>query len=452
MNNRARTILLVVAIVAAIGAGFAVRSRTERSSDHAPLPLLPKAREQADRIARVMLKRGAVETVLERREGGWVVVNKSGYPADGERTRKMIADLLDSKTIEPKTSKPENYERIGVSEPDKPGAAGVRVELQDQSGQSLGAVIVGNISTAPTGEDPVLGGSRYFVRRPDEAQSWLAQGSLGFVVDPMSWVNRSPVEVDYFKVRTAVITHAEPSEVVAVSKQVAADTTFKFDSLPEGRQPKDEFAATRVAQAISGIVIDDVAPAADFDFSKPEVTAVFTTFEGQTIVARCVTREGRKWWAFEASYEAPPPPPPAPLPEDADEAAKAAAEKTQAEVEKQHQETTAALKKTEEMSARVQGWAFVLPEYKVKALTVRMEELLSPPPSAPLPPEQTEQAPEQTPAAETPSEPAQDEPREPETQESGPREPESPAPEEPKPEEPEEGQPAQPEEPSEQPE
>jgi hypothetical protein len=403
MTPRARAILLVVAIVAAIAAAAVVRSRTARPAEDKPALLLPAAREQLGKIARVHIKRGPTETLLEQREQegrpAWVVASKHGYPADSERVRKMIAELLDSKVVEAKTSKPENYERIGVVEPDKPGAAGVLVDVQDPAGASLGAVIIGNASSAPTGEDSTLAGPRYFVRRKGEAQSWLAQGNLSVAAEPMSWVNRSPLEVDIAKVRTATITHlAEPREAVAVSKQLAADGTFKFDALPEGRQPKDEFAATRVAQAISGVVIDDVAPASSVDMSQPELTAVFTTFEGQTITVACASKDGARWWSFGASFEPTPAPPHPAVPENADEAAKAAAEKSRADAEKLHQESMAAIqKKTEELSRRLAGWVFVLPEYKVKALMVRQEELLAPPPVPTEPAPQAPAAPEETP-------------------------------------------------------
>ncbi len=393
MTPRARVILLVVAVVAAIAAAAVMRSRTARPAEGKPALLLPSAREQLGKIARVHIKRGPAETLLEQREQEgrpvWVVASKHGYPADSERVRKMIAELLDSRTVEAKTSKPENYERIGVAEPEAPGAAGVLVDVQDPAGASLGAVIIGNASSAPTGEDSTLAGPRYFVRRKGEAQSWLAQGNLSVAAEPMSWVNRGPVEVDIAKVRAATITHlGDMPETVAVSKQLAADGTFKFDALPEGRQPKDEFAATRVAQAISGVVIDDVAPASSVDMSQPELTAVFTTFEGQTITATCASKDGARWWAFTASFEPTSAPPHPAAPENADDATKAAAEKSRADAERMHQESMAAIqKKTEELNKRLAGWVFVLPDYKVKALMVRQEELLAPPPpSEPAPP------------------------------------------------------------------
>lgn len=423
MNTKGLVVLGIAALVLAAGAAVVVsRGGAEKSATAGGVAggkgelLLPKAREQMGKIAKVRLKRGAVETVLESKEvqgkPAWVVASKHGYPAESERVRKLIGEVLEATIVEPKTAKPELYERIGVGDIDKPGAGGALVELADAKGEVLGGVIVGNASQAGGSEDP-LARPRYFVRRAGEAQSYLASGGLMVAAEPMSWVTRSPFELELPRVQSASITRkgaaAEPGsapaadQVLTVSKPLPEDPSWKLENIPEGRALKDEYAPARVAQALSGIAIDDVAPAASVDMEAPDVVVEARTFDGLSVRAIGVLKEGKRWWAFSASFTEPA----EPAGDDATKAARERAKATADEINKRHG-----------------GWVYILPEYKNTALMATWEDLLKPvepaaptaaqPPTAPLPDAQTPPVPPGRPApgpAPAPAEPAPAEPR-----------------------------------------
>jgi hypothetical protein len=368
MNNKSVGILIVSALVLAAGAAVVVsRSGGDKrvagvvSKDGKAELLLPKAREQMGRIAKVRIKRGAVETVLESREidgkPAWVVASKGGYPAESDRVRRLIGELLEATVVEAKTAKPELYERIGVGDVDKPGSTGSLIELSDAEGNVISGVIVGNASQAPAGGDPALQTPRYFVRRSGEGQSYLAAGNLTAGAEAMSWVTRTPFALDMQRVKSASVTvkaEGQADQVVAVSKEKPEDGAYVLVGMPEGRELKDEYAASRVAQGLVGVSIDDVAPASSVDMGKPDVVTQAVTFDG--------LKEGKRWWAFSASHSEP-------VVAPADEAGKAAVEAAK---------TTAA-----EINKKHAGWVYVLPEYKASVMMTKMEELLKPVEAAP---------------------------------------------------------------------
>jgi hypothetical protein len=441
MRNKSLFIVAAVAAVAAAGASIMVTSRSSRESAKTAAkdigPLVPGLRENVNNVAKIKVRRGVVDSSLTKTSGDkpvWVVESRGNYPADFDPIRRLIGGLAEATVVEAKTSKPELYDRLGVGDFEKTGAAGTHVELADASGKPIAALIIGTTSREGAGENEPGGSKpRYFIKKDGEAQCYLAKGELGVQAEPMSWVSKSILEVDGAKVKSVTVTHpapaspatapmpdgsagpvsANPPSVVAVGRSSAAEPKFALETLPVGRQLKDESRLAGIGQALSNLVMDDVMPANGMDFSNPEATVEARLFDGQVITAKMVTKENKKWWAVEASYEEPgttgaPATPEAPkaetpaapdaAPDQAKEtaakaeAAKADAVKAEAEKAKAD-EKAAAIKKVAEINEKCGPWAYALPDYKVTQMLVKLEELLKPAealpqpvPTAPAPP------------------------------------------------------------------
>jgi hypothetical protein len=423
MRNKS---LLIVAGVAGVAAAVAAIVVSNRSSHEAPKGLskeatllFPGLRDRMNDVAMIKLKRGAEEVAVAKvaaDKPDWVVTNRGNYPAEFDPVRRLIGGLAEATVVEAKTSKPEFYDKIGVGDTDKPGAMGTKVELQDAAGKPLAALVIGTTSREGGGENEPGGSKpRYFVRKLDEAQTYLAKGDLAVQAGPMTWVNRSIVEADGSKVKSVTVTQTVNGapETIRVSKGTAADQKYSLENMPAGRQLKDEYKVTNLGQSFAGMTMDDVAPATGMDFSKPEATVEAALFDGEFITARMITKDGKKYWAFEARYEEPPttgapaaaPVPPAseepkgPAPAAAGESAGASpdaaqpdqakeaaakaeaakAEAAKAEAAKaQAEEKAAATKRVAQLNEKCGPWAYVLPEYKITAVLVKLEDLLKP--------------------------------------------------------------------------
>src|SRR5205823_5669718 len=110
------------------------RSRHEAAHTSAEAaPLFPGLRDKVNDVAKIRVKRGAVESVIAKSpdKPTWSIESRANYPAEFDQVRKVIGGLAEAETIEPKTSKPEFYEKLGVGDVDKPGALGTRIELDD---------------------------------------------------------------------------------------------------------------------------------------------------------------------------------------------------------------------------------------------------------------------------------------------------------------------------------
>src|SRR5262245_48717651 len=216
MRNKSLFIVAAVAAAAAAGAAVVITSRagrasTAKSTGAAEQPLFPGLRDKVNDVARVKLKRGTVDVTVAKGQGekpSWVVESKGNFPADFETVRRVIGGLAQASIVETKTSKPELYEKIGVGDVDKPGAAGTHVEVFDGAGKPLAAVIVGNPSRDAGPQEPGGSTPRYFVRKDGDPQAYVAKGDLSFQAEPLSWLNRTITEVESNKVRSVTVTQA----------------------------------------------------------------------------------------------------------------------------------------------------------------------------------------------------------------------------------------------------
>src|SRR5207302_1804042 len=116
---------------------------------------------------------GGTLTLQRKAAGsGWGIAEKGGYPADPGKIRQTLLGFAELKLVEPKTRKAELYDRLDVEDPGKAGGHARLVEIDDASGAKLGELIVGKRRPDRLG----TGADGLYIRRPGDAQAWLAQG------------------------------------------------------------------------------------------------------------------------------------------------------------------------------------------------------------------------------------------------------------------------------------
>jgi hypothetical protein len=395
MNARTLGILAGVTLVLAGAAVLVTRSGSGPPSTTQDAPLVPDLGPKADAVARIVLRKDKKDTVIEKREGGWVVASKGGYPAGKAQAPDAIRALLDARVVEVKTSRPDLYSKLGVEDPDGEGATSTLLTLQGADGGPLASVIVGRKQWGQGPDD----GTTTYVRRAGEAQSLQIKGEIRADADPMLWVDRAFGEVPQARVKSVTIRHGiadgvVPPNVVAVARATPEDKDFVLEGMPQGRKKKDEFVLTRVAGALAGVSFEDVAPADTVDTAAADaVTAEFRCFDGLKVTARLVKKDGKAWGVFEASFEPPPEPPAEPPPAPTPESTPPATPEAPAAVPAGPSEAVS--KEIAELNGRWGGWVYQIPSWKADVLMSRLEDLLAPAEVTP-----TEPAPETPPGPE----------------------------------------------------
>jgi hypothetical protein len=330
-------VLAVVTAVSVVGAAVAAYQRADATAAAGAL-LLPGLMERINDIAVIRVERGAQTMNLVLEGGRWTLAEKAGYPARFEVVKTALVALGRLKTIEAKTAKAALYPKLWLGDPGPAEAKSTRLTMLDEGGASLGAIIVGKTRDGAAG----AGRAGVYVRRPDEARAWLADGDPKLPADAIDWLDRKLIDLARERIASARL---EPPEgaTVEVTRADAGQSDFTLAGVAEGQKIKSAGSVNAVAWTLERLRFDDVTSADRVDFAAAG-TATYTSFDGLTVRLTLAAKDDATWVRLEAS----------------------AADDAKPEV---HEEAAA-------IRARAHGWAFRLPEYQAERLRTRLADLI----------------------------------------------------------------------------
>jgi hypothetical protein len=199
----------------------------------------------------------------------------------------------------------------------------------------------------------------YYVRKPAEARSWLAEARLEVFDKVTAWLDNETVRIDRKRMRAAGNRQPDGAQV-EISRQDPDTIDFKVDNLPDGQEMLHDTIANSLGSALGFLSFEDVAPAKEIDFDGA-IRAHFKTFDGLTITVDVVEKAGKSWARFAAAFDA------------ADVRLDAVPEKHK----KKMKSAEEAEKEAAYINKRFGPWAYNLPRYKADDFTVTMEKLVA---------------------------------------------------------------------------
>jgi hypothetical protein len=216
------------------------------------------------------------KTLVIRRNGNvWGLADRGGYPVEPEKLRAMLTALTELRLVEPRTADPADYDKLGIGDPNAPNSTADLLRVQDASGKPIVALIVGHRRVLTEGDVP----DEVFVRRPDEAQSWLAEGSLEVDADPQQWLVRDIMNIDHTRVAHASV---QRGGVTLDFDGANGKLTMKA---PANHPELESFKLDEVASALESLTCEDVVPGPAP--TQGEIgQSVFTTTDGLTVTTQ----------------------------------------------------------------------------------------------------------------------------------------------------------------------
>lgn len=371
-------------------------------------PLLAGLDQAINAVSEITVREGDARITLARGDEGWQVADRDGYPADVGKVRELLLSLADATLLEQKTRNPENYATLGLQPAD---AGGTTVTLTADDRRFEGATVtLGNSARQ---------GSATYVRRDDEAVTWLASGDLSASAETSAWVDTQILDVPASDVQAVTIEHADGAQV-RISKASRSETGFTVADIPEGKELRYASIANPIGSALSGLRLEDVRAADAADLGEAAATARFATFDGLIVTARAFEADGESLVTLSAQFDPAQAERFAPSPDEGDTGAAADADATEtavngagpnangdgatsdatADAEPSPAATGAdapeeatdaqagdaandARARAEALQARLSPWVFVIGSYKVEQLTRRMDDLVQDPPPTP---------------------------------------------------------------------
>jgi hypothetical protein len=333
--------LAVLAAIAVVSIAFAVlalvHQAAETGGQSRQETLFPNLADRIRKITRIHVdsrQYGAFDVVFKPRSG-WVLPQHGNYPASFEQMRSTVVGLTNLQTIAAKTARPDWYGTIGVDAP--PQGSGTLIQLFDEKGNVLAALIMGK----ETDIGDSGGAVGLYVRKPGEAQSWLARAVFEPKSNPSDWLDKNTVDVDRTRIAEADVTPVS-GPAFAVRRDNPGAPDFAIADMPKGREEVYPGAADAVGAAITGFTFDDVKAADNFDFSAAP-RFVTKTFDGLTVTVQ-VLPENQAFWATVYAVGANP----------------------------------QAAREAREIDAHTDGWAYKLPTDKAQLFMTTLDSLLKP--------------------------------------------------------------------------
>lgn len=301
MNPKVFLVLAALTTVTTIAAVFAVLSQpTATTLQFVDEPAFPALRENPDAVAKIILSSPAGTITLVRETGDrWAALERHGYPVDRKRVRDLVVALADMRLIERKTAQPERYDRLEVEAPDAENAESELVRLEAANGTVLAEAIIGKQRYRLTGTEP----SGTYLRRPDEAQSWLASGGIQIDREVARWLDGEIVDLDPEAIRRIEIQRAGESSYAAVRDNLGGE--LHLTGLAGDETLKEDADLTRLTGALSSVRLDDVRPREQLTWPAEQHTARVETFDGVELSVRLAQIEDGYWATFEARAVAP---------------------------------------------------------------------------------------------------------------------------------------------------
>jgi hypothetical protein len=286
-------------------------------------------------VASVTVSRDGTTMTLIRDGDNWLVAEKGNYPANAAKISQIVRAMADLTLVEPKTQNPDLYPRLEVEDPGNGKSA--LLAVKDKSGGDLAQAIVGKRRYDRLG----AGNDGVYLRKPEEAQSWLARGTLDPSGDPASWLDRQIIDISEKKIAKVTLSQADGSKLV-ISRS-APEEKFAVEGAPADTKFKSETTTSGPATALETLDLDDVKPGGELPVpDKDVVTASFTTFDGLTVDMRLMERDKTDWIAISA----------------------VGSDSTEADAKK--------------IEDKVSHWTFAIPAYKANLLKTKLADLVEP--------------------------------------------------------------------------
>jgi Domain of unknown function (DUF4340) len=335
MRSKGLIGLLVVTAVAVILALLvSTGARGPQADPLVGAKVLPQLGQKLGEVAAVTLVHGDARTTLRRQGNGWVVEERGNYPVDAGKLRQTLLGLAELSLVEPKTRKADFYARLEVEDAGSKDGKSTLITASDEKGSILGEIIAGKRRIDQ------LGGNvdGVYVRKPGDAQSWLARGTLDVAGDAPSWLDHGIVDLPREKIKEVVLTGPDGGKLDIAHDAPEAPLALK--DAPGDAKPKSDTALVEPTTVLASLTLADVRPASELPVPEKDVSrAEFTTFDGLVMKVALFDKDGKNWAHLEASG------------------------------------TGEAEKQAAALNAKLSPWVFAIQEYKAKSLRTKLADV-----------------------------------------------------------------------------
>lgn len=290
----ARAAAILVALLVALGGGAWLYQRQQAASRPADAQVLGQKifpdLKAAD-IASIRIASSGATLTLQRKEDGWAIAERGGFPADAAKVREFVIQAIGLKVGQSEPIGEKDRARLNLDQ------SGTQLEFAGADGKPLAKLAIGKkyFKREPESADPAPGDGR-FVQRPDQP------GTVYVVGDPLTqasartadWIDRGAFKVE--KVKSLEVRYPDGSGYRIERSGDNADWKL---AAAKGGEKVDAGKANAASYSLSLLELADVVP----DDAKDQNTGLdkpilvnATTLAGSTYAIKVGRLEGDNYF------------------------------------------------------------------------------------------------------------------------------------------------------------
>jgi hypothetical protein len=259
--------------------------------------MFPALAADAGSVATIEVRQGPKVLTIDKTESGpWRLKERGGYPVPAEKVRALMVALSEADLVEAKTRVPDRYGLIDLEDPAGATAKSRSVRLLDAKGGVVAEAVVGKKRSDAFG----FGKVGTYVRKPGDAQTWLANVELDASAELKDWIKTEVLQVDSSKVSRATVEM--PGEQ-PLKVERGADKKLAVAGIPQGQKLKDEGAGDAIVRAAAYVDFDDVRKLAPGAAPKDASTVKLETDNGLSVTLRLGKDGDAPWLSVTAAGE-----------------------------------------------------------------------------------------------------------------------------------------------------
>jgi hypothetical protein len=294
MNARIVAVLVVLLVVLGGAALLAQREdRAQRPQNAATLgqPLL-KDLKAAD-IARIRIAEPKSTLTLERKENGWVIVEREGFPADVTKVRDFVVKLVGMKIAQSEPVGEKDRGRLNLD-----SSTATQVEFAAADGKPLAKLLVGKklFRSEPENPEKALGDGRFVLLPGDDRTVYMVSDPLALATAKTSeWIDKRSFQIE--KVKTLEVRY--PGGEDWRLERAGENAPWKLSGTLRPGEQVDTSKANAATYSLGLLELADVAPkdasAEATGLDKP-IRLSATTLAGVSYVVGVGKLEGENYY------------------------------------------------------------------------------------------------------------------------------------------------------------
>ena len=226
---------------------------------------------------------------LARTASGWTLEETGGYPIRPDRLAELAGGLETLSFDEKRTDDPYKHDRIGLGNPAQ-GGNGALIEVFGEESELMHSLIIGRKNDT------------IYVRDPEQAQTYRAEGSLPPFYNRRAWLDLDIIQIDPSAIRSVRIADAANRSLYLRRDEGNGARSFRPAPPNQNDRLISRLAASSTALAVTRLTPVDVKPASDLT-TQPIARHISETFDGLEIDLRAY-REPYGLWVTLRAVEA----------------------------------------------------------------------------------------------------------------------------------------------------